>query len=100
VNSRGFAILLLIAVAASVACGLIVERYTAPGIERTFWFAVGLAAIIFPAGKFAERRGWVKGVWRAGSPDTGTGAPAAAAGQSPTGGDAPPAARPSSGESK
>jgi hypothetical protein len=68
VNSRGFVILLLIAVAASVACGLIVERYTAPGMERTLWFAIGLAAILFPAGKFAERRGWVHGIWRAGVP--------------------------------
>ena len=67
-NSRGFVILLLIAVAASVACGLIVERYTAPGMERTLWFAIGLAAILFPAGKFAERRGWVHGMWRAGAP--------------------------------
>ena len=67
-NSRGFVILLLIAVAASVACGLIVERYTAPGMERTLWFAIGLAAILFPAGKFAERRGWVHGIWRAGVP--------------------------------
>lgn len=67
-NSRGFVILLLIAVAASVACGLIVERYTAPGMERTLWFAIGLAAILFPAGKYAERRGWVHGIWRAGVP--------------------------------
>ena len=64
-NSRGFAILLVFAVAASIALGLIVERFTPPGIQRTFWFGVGLAAIIFPAGWYAERRGWVHGVWRA-----------------------------------
>jgi hypothetical protein len=66
VNARGFVILLLFAVAASVGVGLLVERFTAPGWERTFWFAVGLALILFPAGRFAERRGWIHGFWQAG----------------------------------
>ena len=95
-NSRGFAILLVFAVAASVALGLIVERFTPPGMQRTFWFGVGLAAIIFPAGWYAERRGWVHGVWRAG----GDPKPTATATDLTAGGDAPPTTRQSSGEPK
>lgn len=95
-NSRGFAILLVFAVAASVALGLIVERFTAPGMQRTFWFGVGLAAIIFPAGWYAERRGWVHGVWRAG----GDPKPTATATDLTAGGDATPTTRQSSGEPK
>jgi hypothetical protein len=94
VNSRGFVILLVFAVAASIALGLIVERFTAPGMERTFWFAVALAAVIFPAGWYAERRGWVKGVWRAG------GDPPPPLTEPPAGGDAAPATRQSGGEPK
>ncbi len=93
-NSRGFAILLVFAVAASVALGLIVERFTAPGMQRTFWFAVGLAAVIFPAGWYAERRGWVHGVWRGG------GDPKPTATEPTAGSDTAPATRQSSGESK
>ncbi len=95
-NSRGFAILLVFAVAASVALGLIVERFTPPGMQRTFWFGVGLAAIIFPAGWYAERRGWVHGVWRAG----GDPKPTATATDLTAGGDATPTTRQSSGEPK
>ena len=65
-NARGFVILLVFAVAASVIVGLVVERFTAPGWERTFWFAVSLGCILFPAGRFAERRGWIHGFWQAG----------------------------------
>ena len=93
-NSRGFAILLVFAVAASIALGLIVERFTPPGIQRTFWFGVGLAAIIFPAGWYAERRGWIHGVWRAG----GDRKPAAS--DLTAGSDAAPTTRQSSGEPK
>ena len=95
-NSRGFAILLVFAVAASIALGLIVERFTPPGIQRTFWFGVGLAAIIFPAGWYAERRGWVHGVWRGG----GDPKPTAAATDLTAGGDVTPTTRQSSGEPK
>ena len=93
-NSRGFAILLVFAVAASIALGLIVERFTPPGIQRTFWFGVGLAAIIFPAGWYAERRGWVHGVWRAGSD------PKPPASDLTPRSDAAPTTRQSSGEPK
>ena len=65
-NARGFALMLVFAVAVSVVLGLVVERFTAPGWERTFWFGVGLTAILFPAGRYAEKRGWIHGFWHAG----------------------------------
>ena len=65
-------------------------------MQRTFWFGVGLAAIIFPAGWYAERRGWVHGVWRAG----GDPKPTATATDLTAGGDATPTTRQSSGEPK
>ena len=65
-NARGFALMLVFAVAVSVVLGLVVERYTEPGWERTFWFGVGLAGILFPAGRYAEKRGWIHGFWHAG----------------------------------
>jgi hypothetical protein len=92
VNARGFVILLLFAVAASVGVGLLVERFTAPGWERTFWFAVGLALILFPAGRFAERRGWIHGFWQAG--------PARPATKSSQGEPASSATRQTSGDSR
>ena len=77
-NARGFALMLVFAVAVSIVLGLVVERFTAPGWERTFWFGVGLTAILFPAGRFAERRGWIHGFWYAGpAARPGTGQPAA-----------------------
>ncbi len=58
---RGFVFLMIVAVAASIGAGLIVERFTAPGFERTFWFAALTAIVVFPAGWLAERLGWVRG---------------------------------------
>jgi hypothetical protein len=60
-TARGFIFLALVAVLVSVAAGSVVERFTAPGLERTVWFGVILAAAMYPAGLFAERRGWVRG---------------------------------------
>ena len=83
-NARGFALMLVFAVAVSIVLGFVVERFTAPGWERTFWFGVGLTAILFPAGRFAERRGWSHGFWYAG--------PAARPGTGQSTADANPAA--------
>jgi len=95
VNARGFVILLVFAVAASVGVGLLVERFTAPGWERTFWFAVGLAIILFPAGRFAERRGWIHGFWQAGPARR-----AQPAAESSQGEPASPVTRQTSGDSR
>ncbi len=99
-NARGFAILLVFAVAASVAWGLLVERFTAPGLERTIWFGIGLAGIIFPAGRYAERRGWIKGTWRgAESSDRNAATPSVSESPAPAAGPIPASdTRPSSGD--
>ena len=60
-NSRGFAFLLVVTVAAVVIAGLLVEGHTAPGLERTLWVALLTAAVVFPAARWAERRGWIRG---------------------------------------
>ncbi|MBU6270067.1 MAG: hypothetical protein KGQ67_02075 [Betaproteobacteria bacterium] len=94
-NARGFVILLLFAVAASVVVGLVVERFTAPGWERTFWFAVGLGGILFPAGRFAERRGWIHGFWQAGPARDARPTPQSSQGEPDS-----PATRQTSGDSR
>jgi hypothetical protein len=58
---KGFLFLLGVTVLTVIVAGLIAERYAAPGFERTLVVAGIAALVVFPAGKFAERRGWVKG---------------------------------------
>ncbi len=53
--------MLLLTVAAVAIGALIAERYAAPGIGRTLIVAVFTALVVFPAAKFAERRGWIRG---------------------------------------
>ncbi|MFO1200554.1 MAG: hypothetical protein U1E86_26655 [Burkholderiaceae bacterium] len=60
-TQRGFLFLFAVAIVASLVGGKLIEPYTAPGLERTVWFGVILAAVLYPAGLFAERRGWVRG---------------------------------------
>ena len=60
-TQRGFLFLFAVAIVVSLVGGKLIEPYTAPGIERTIWFGVILAAALYPAGRFAERRGWVRG---------------------------------------
>ena len=62
-TQRGFLFLMAVAVLASLAIGTLIAPYTAPGLERTIWFAVCLAAVMYPAGLFAERRGWIRGTF-------------------------------------
>ena len=58
---RGFVFLLLVGVAASVASGLVVEQFTAPGLQRTLAFAAPVALALYLAGWWGERRGWIGG---------------------------------------
>ncbi len=60
-TSRVFIILIAIAIGASVIAGLIVDRYTAPGMERTVGFGLIMALILFPIGYWMEQRGWIRG---------------------------------------
>ncbi len=60
-SARAFIALMIVAVAASVGAGLLVERHTAPGLERTLAFAIIVAGVVFPVGWWMERRGWIRG---------------------------------------
>ncbi|HMN66839.1 MAG: hypothetical protein KF786_07445 [Burkholderiaceae bacterium] len=58
---NGFVVLLLLTVAAIGVGALVAERYAEPGLGRTLIVAVFAALVVFPAAKFAERRGWIRG---------------------------------------
>ena len=58
---KGFLFLLGITISTVMVAGLIAEAYAQPGLQRTLFVAGITALVVFPAGKFAERRGWVKG---------------------------------------
>lgn len=58
---NAFIVLLLLTVGAIALGAQIAERYAAPGIGRTLIVAAFTALVVFPAAKFAERRGWIRG---------------------------------------
>lgn len=60
-NRNGFVLLLLLTVAAIGVGAALAERYAEPGLGRTLVVAIFAALVMFPAAKFAERRGWIKG---------------------------------------
>jgi uncharacterized integral membrane protein len=57
----GFIFLLIVTVLAIFGAAQVAERYAAPGMERTLIVAFITACVVFPAGLFAEKMGWVKG---------------------------------------
>ncbi len=60
-SARGFAFLLVVTVLAVMLTATIAEQMTEPGLLRTLVVAAGTALIIFPAARWAEHRGWIKG---------------------------------------
>ncbi len=58
---KGFLFLLALTIFTVIVAGLLAERFAAPGLERTLVVAGITALVVFPAGRWAERRGWVKG---------------------------------------
>ena len=58
---NGFIFLLLLTGAAIGVGAQIGERYADPGLARTLVVAIFTALVVFPAAKFAERRGWIRG---------------------------------------
>ena len=58
---KGFIFLLAVTIVTVIVAGLLAERFAAPGFERTLVVAAVTALVVFPAGRFAERRGWVGG---------------------------------------
>jgi hypothetical protein len=60
-TTKGFIFLLIVSIVTVMIAGTLAERWAAPGLERTAWVAVLSALVIFPAAKWAETRGWIKG---------------------------------------
>ena len=58
---KGVIFLLGLTVATVMLAGWVAGLYFAPGIERTLTVAAITALVVFPAGWWAERRGWIKG---------------------------------------
>jgi hypothetical protein len=57
----GFVFLLAVTIATIYVASLVAERYAAPGLDRTLVVAFITACVVFPAGKLAEKLGWVRG---------------------------------------
>lgn len=74
---RGFIFLMLVGVAASIVSGLVVERFTAPGLERTLAFAVPVGIVLYLAGWLGEKLGWMGGRFEWGKPQARPTRPAA-----------------------
>lgn len=74
---RGFIFLMLVGVAASIVSGLVVERFTAPGLERTLAFAVPVGIVLYLAGRLGEKLGWISGRFEWGKPQARPTPPAA-----------------------
>ena len=58
---KGCIFLMVVTMAAVAAGAAIGDQVAAPGLERTLTVALVAAPIVFLAGIFAERRGWVSG---------------------------------------
>ena len=58
---KGFLFLMVVTVLTVIAAGLIAERFAEPGLQRTLLVAAIASLVVFPAAKWAERRGWISG---------------------------------------
>jgi uncharacterized membrane protein YfcA len=58
---QGFMFLLIAAIVGITVGAHFAEKWTPPGFQRTVTVAVIAAAILFPAARFAERLGWIRG---------------------------------------
>lgn len=68
--------LLLLTIAAVAIGAQLAERYASPGIGRTLVVALFTALVVFPAGMYAERRGWIRGELDFSKPGSAKAAPA------------------------
>jgi hypothetical protein len=57
----GFILLLVAAIVGITVGAHFAEGFTPPGLQRTFAVGVIAAAIVFPAAKFGEWCGWIRG---------------------------------------
>lgn len=58
---KGFIFLMVVSIASVMVFGTLVAEYTAPGMQRTLTVAVLTGIVVFPAARWAEKRGWIKG---------------------------------------
>ncbi len=63
---KAFLFLLVVTIVAVVGSALIAEALLAPGFERGVLIAVLAGLVVFPAARWAEYRGWIKGDWSPG----------------------------------
>ena len=63
---KAFLFLFVVTMVAVVASAFIAERLVGPGFERGVVIAVLSGLVVFPAARWAEHRGWIKGAWSPG----------------------------------
>jgi hypothetical protein len=61
VTLKAFLFLFVVTIVAVVASATIAERFVDPGFERGIVIAVLSSLVVFPAARWAEYRGWIKG---------------------------------------
>jgi len=66
VTLKAFIFLLVVTIVAVVGAAMIAEALVAPGFERGILIAVISGLVVFPAARWAEYRGWIKGDWSPG----------------------------------
>lgn len=63
---KAFLFLFVVTLVAVVVSALIAEQLVGPGFERGVIIAVLSGLVVFPAARWAEHRGWIKGEWSPG----------------------------------
>ncbi|MBA3479519.1 MAG: hypothetical protein H0T52_14150 [Lautropia sp.] len=63
---KAFLFLFVVTLVAVVGAALIAEMLVGPGFERGIIIAVLAGLVVFPAARWAEYRGWMKGAWSPG----------------------------------
>jgi hypothetical protein len=66
VTLKAFLFLLVVTIVAVVGAAMIAEALVGPGFERGILIAVLAGLVVFPAARWAEYRGWIKGDWSPG----------------------------------
>ena len=65
---KAFLFLLVVTIVAVVGAAMVAEALVGPGFERGILIAVLSGLVVFPAARWAEYRGWIKGDWSPGGP--------------------------------
>ena len=63
---KAFLFLLVVTIVAVVGAAMVAEALVGPGFERGILIAVFAGLVVFPAARWAEYRGWIKGDWSPG----------------------------------